>query len=59
MCIWCGETINKGEQYLNEAVAYEGRLETQKWHPECKEDANDKFDDDGTFQPHQNERPRE
>ena len=42
-CIWCGETIPKGEQYRHESSIYDGRWQDHKWHMECDEDSREYF----------------
>lgn len=57
-CIWCGEEIHKGEQYVRTFTNYDGDAQDCKWHNECVEylEAND----DGTieFCAFSNERPK-
>lgn len=54
-CIWCGQSILKGFEYLLVIVEWEGGLETQKWHEECYGCAA--ADCDEEFLPYSNERP--
>jgi hypothetical protein len=57
-CIWCGESIPVGEQYLRAKVAGEGTVSDQAWHFECKDDCDETSLYDGDeFMPHSNERP--
>lgn len=35
-CIWCGERIQKGDNYVRETGVNDGDFFAQKYHPECK-----------------------
>lgn len=39
-CVWCGETIVKGERYLDETGLMDGDFINQKWHKECSDASN-------------------
>jgi len=58
-CIWCGQSIVKGEQYISEAGIYDGGFQNSKFHQECKtacsEDLKTNHEDE--FTPWENERP--
>lgn len=59
-CIWCGEPISKGTQYVAERSVYDGEMQNHHWHEECQmaaQDENDGFD--WEFMPYGNERPLE
>ena len=58
-CICCGGEILVGEQYLRSKVAWEGSVDDQKWHFECKDDCDDSSQYDGEeFTPHSADRPK-
>jgi hypothetical protein len=42
-CIWCGETIEKGEVHQSRAYRFDGEFMHDRLHVECKE-AMDKAD---------------
>ena len=56
-CIWCGQKITKGEQYINEHSVFDGEMQNHHWHDECLEDAQLNNDYDWEFMPYSNERP--
>jgi hypothetical protein len=58
-CIWCGQGIAPGEQYLNVRGVYEGDMQNQHWHPECAQaqQQEGRETDDWEFESHSNERP--
>ena len=57
-CIWCGERIERGEQYLRVIGKFEGDLLSDPYHLECREAAQADFDDgEDEFCPYDNERP--
>ena len=58
-CIWCGEQIPIGTQYVREFSVYDGDVQKHKWHPECKGAAEEFFRENGEdeFSPWENERP--
>jgi hypothetical protein len=58
-CIWCGESILAGQQYVREFSTYCGDIQRHNWHPECKEAADAYFQEghDDEFSPWDNERP--
>ena len=56
-CIWCGESINKGDSYQHEKSIYDGRFQNHHWHIECDSDAYEYFKyGDTEFSPYSNER---
>lgn len=57
-CIWCGETIFKGQSYRREKSIFEGNWQDHCWHIECDNDAKDYFQSGAdTFSAYGNERP--
>lgn len=58
-CIWCGEQIPMGTRYVREFSVYDGDVQKHKWHPECKDAAEEFFRESGEdeFAPWENERP--
>ena len=54
-CTYCGEAINKGEQYTFQKGNYDGRWFESKMHDECFEDMAETGD--GEYTPYSNERP--
>ena len=58
-CIWCGQSILKGERYLHERSIYDGRYQNHKWHLECSAASQEYFkkEHEYEFDPGQNERP--
>ncbi len=34
-CIWCGEPIEPGEDYMLEETLQYASIQARKWHPEC------------------------
>lgn len=38
-CIWCGEAIPRGTQYIAERSVYDNEFQNHHWHPECLENA--------------------
>lgn len=58
ICIWCGESILPGQQYVREFSTYEGDVQKHKWHPECRDASEEYFREvDNEFSPHDMERP--
>ena len=58
LCIWCGEAILPGQQYVREFSVYEGDVQKHKWHPECREASAEFFREvDNEFSPFDMERP--
>ena len=55
-CIWCGQLIPKGENYIRESSIFENDFQDHKWHPECHEVAVAKVE--GEFDAGCNERPK-
>jgi hypothetical protein len=51
VCIWCGETIAKGERYRRWRGVWEGEAITNKWHKECDAAVDDATLGEG-FEPH-------
>jgi hypothetical protein len=58
-CIWCGEAIDTGSVYVDEASVFDGSWQAHKWHPECEDDARTCFQYDDTFAPYAQDRPKE
>ena len=58
-CIWCGQTISKGEQYVAERSVFDGDMQNHHWHYECLNDAHQNTDYEWEFAPYSNERPEE
>lgn len=58
-CIWCGQRIPKGEQYVAERSVFDGEMQNHHWHQECLADARENNDKYGEwdFMPYDNERP--
>jgi len=58
ICIWCGQTVNKGQTYIIEKSVYDGEMQDHKWHPECKLESYKQIWEDGIedFIPYENER---
>ncbi|WP_186425057.1 hypothetical protein [Cupriavidus metallidurans] len=46
-CIWCGETVDKGERYFRERSVSDGAFQNFAWHPECKQDQEDDINSGG------------
>lgn len=58
LCIWCGELILPGQQYVREFSTYQGDVQKHKWHPECRDASAEYFREvDDEFSPHDMERP--
>ena len=59
-CIWCGQKIAKGEQYIAERSTYDGEMQNHHWHSECLADCRTVNANEGTweFSPYENERPQ-
>lgn len=59
-CIWCGQKIPKGEQYLAERSVYDGEMQNHHWHMECWSASKDEmgYTGDWEFGPYENERPQ-
>lgn len=56
-CIWCGENIPKGEQYVSERSTYDDEFQNHHWHIECLIYAQDVSDENPwEFSPYENER---
>lgn len=58
-CIWCGQSIDRGEKYVYEAGVYCGDFQDQHWHPECIVEAQRTCFAQGEedFTPWENQRP--
>ncbi len=54
-CIWCGEKISKGSNYMVQSGKFYGEFQTNHWHPECFEYFGEN-DEDGEFIPFDNPR---
>lgn len=57
-CIWCGQSIHKGDKYLRSVGVWEGVFSSNAWHPECDDAANDTLMPCETFEEHQGDRPK-
>lgn len=53
-CVWCGETILKGDKYIFQSGIMEGEWQNNHYHPECFEC----LDYQCEFIPHENDRPK-
>jgi len=42
-CIWCGETILKGEKHHQQVGRFDGELQDGRYHNECWVDAGRSF----------------
>jgi len=57
-CIWCGQQIATGEKYIHEKSVYDHQMQNHKWHPECKDAANEYFAaGEEEFTPYEHDRP--
>ena len=56
-CIWCGQMIHKGDQYIAERSVFDGDMQNHHWHYECLTDARSGQDSEWEFMPYSNERP--
>ena len=58
-CIWCGQAIIVGEQYIHIRGVMDGDMQTDAWHPECRTGAADECGTSGDweFTAFDNERP--
>jgi hypothetical protein len=58
-CIWCGEQIPVGEQYLFQSIRWDGTAMNQHWHFECADAQQEEGRERGDweFSPYDNERP--
>ena len=57
-CIWCGESIPVGTRYIKEFGKFEGDLQHNHWHPECRDASAEYFNGgEDEFIPFDNERP--
>lgn len=58
-CIWCGQAIDKGSEYVRENSIYCGSWQNFAWHHECdaytQDEVFSKGEDD--FMAYSNERP--
>lgn len=60
-CIWCGEPIHKKDLYDRVVGIYEGELQDDCFHPECRLACEEDFRNnpyDEYFEPYDNERPK-
>ena len=58
-CIWCGENIVEGENYIHQKSVYDGRIQDHKWHVECLDDSSEYFRHEEEFEPYEADRPSE
>lgn len=58
-CIWCGQAIPKGTEYIAERSVFDGEMQNHHWHPECLEDCKLAYagESEWEFIPYDNERP--
>lgn len=50
-CIWCQETIFKGEIHVHEISVFDGNFQDHRWHVECDAAAAEHFKDEEEFYP--------
>lgn len=57
-CIWCGQTIPKGQKHCKQTGIFEDEFQSNRYHPECFDAAGEDngYWGDG-FTPFENERP--
>lgn len=55
-CSYCGEAINKGDQYTFQKGNYDGHWFESKMHDECFDDMAETGD--GEYTPYVNDRPK-
>lgn len=48
-CIWCWQSIQKGEAYVYEASVNHGDLQSHHFHPECYEAMHEAADYEGGY----------
>ena len=60
-CIWCGQYIHIGEKHVKHVGIWEGDFQSNRWHNECNEAANQiiKIEGEISFDPYSNSRPNE
>jgi hypothetical protein len=58
-CIWCGQKIAKGEQYVAERSVFGGEMQNHHWHDGCAKAcrAENWNESEWEFEPYSNERP--
>ncbi len=56
-CIWCGETITKGEKHAHFAGKWEGDFQNWRMHSECYTASVDGGDLQDGFMPYDHPRP--
>jgi len=57
-CIWCGELIFAGTRYVREFAKFEGDIQRNQWHPECRDASAEYFNSgEDEFSPFDMERP--
>lgn len=56
-CIWCGQEVPKGSNYIRERSTYDGQWQNFAWHLECKRDSFQHFRYEEEFEPYENQRP--
>ena len=57
-CIWCGQKITIGEQYVAERSVFDREMQNHHWHYECLKDARSNQDYEWEFMPYNNDRPK-
>ena len=59
-CIWCGQVIPKGSEYVSERSVFDGEMQNHHWHEECLDSARENNDEcEWEFEPYGNERPEQ
>jgi len=48
-CIWCGETILKGEKHHQQVGRFDGEIQDGRFHRECWTVASESFKDECEF----------
>lgn len=56
VCIWCGDGIIPGEEYVDRVYRWEGEFTADKMHPECHRAMQDSDEACEGFEPFQHKR---
>jgi hypothetical protein len=56
-CVWCGESIQKGNKHAHFSGKWDGEFQDWRMHRECYEDADISDELHEGFMPHEHERP--